>query len=79
MNNIKVLSYNCQSIKSSKTYVSGHCDDIDICILQEHWLYKSELSLLNNIHRDFIACGTSPNDCENGLLRGRPYGSLAFL
>ena len=79
MNNLKIVSYNCRSVKNSLLDVSKLCELYDIILLQEHWLPKQELSYLNKINDNFISLGSSPVDLSNKLLKGRPYGGLAFL
>ena len=56
------------------------CSNNHIILLQETWLYPDECNTyLSNIHADFTAYGTSPMDCNKGLLRGRPYGGIGFM
>ena len=76
---MKIASYNCRSFKSSITDVKNLCDMSDICLLQEHWLFKDELSLLSSVHDDFHAFGVSAIDTKKDLFVGRPYGGTAIL
>ena len=55
------------------------CDQYDLIVLQERWLFKRELSILNNLHVQFEAFGCSAIDDSNGIVRGRPYGGLGVL
>ena len=55
------------------------CDQYDLIFLQETWLFKHELSILNNLHVQFGAFGCSAIDDSNGIVRGRPYGGLGVL
>ena len=55
------------------------CDDYDITVLQETWLLKQDLCILNIIHDNFLGCGISSVNCESDILIGRPYGGLAFM
>ena len=55
------------------------CDQYDLIFLQETWLFKHELSILNNLHVQFEAFGCSAIDDSNGIVRGRPYGGLGVL
>ena len=68
---IKLVSYNCQGIKTSLPTIQDICDRHDICLLQEHWLMDNELHILHNIHHDFSAIGV---DTSKGILSGRLYG-----
>ena len=76
---LKIVSYNCRSIKSSIQTVKDLCDTHDICLLQEHWLYKHELGYIRNVHKDFTGYGISSVNTEDGLICGRPHGGLAFM
>ena len=38
------------------------CDQYDLIFLQETWLFKHELSILNNLHVQFEAFGCSAID-----------------
>ena len=77
--NLRIVSYNCRSVRNSLNDVQKLCDKNDIVMLQEHWLPKQDLSFLNSIHNDFIAYSSSPVDLTKGLLVGRPYGGLSVL
>ena len=55
------------------------CEQYDLIFLQETWLFKHELSILNNLHVQFEAFGCSAIDDSNGIARGRPYGGLGVL
>ncbi len=76
---MKIASFNCHSLKSSGDAVRDLCDKCDIVLLQETWLNRDELSVLNNIHPDCYGMGTSAIDIESDILVGRPYGGLAIL
>ena len=76
---IKLCSYNCQSLKSSVAEICSLCSEFDIIFIQETWLAKFELDILNTIHGDFFGYGISAFDSSAGLLRGRPFGGLAVL
>ena len=76
---IRILSYNCRSIKNSVDAVKQLCNKHDIVLLQEHWLLPNDLTYLSSIHTDFIACGSSAVDVDSGILVGRPYGATAIL
>ena len=76
---VKIVTYNCRSVKSSIADVRMLCDQSDICLIQEHWLFKDELPLLSSIHPDFQAFGISAIDSKKELFVGRPYGGTAIL
>ena len=81
LSNLKVISYNCRSIKSSIDEVRNLCSFNDIVFLQETWLCPDEIDLLQSIHKDFISVGTSAmtEALQSGILLGRPYGGIGIL
>lgn len=76
--NFGVCTFNCRSVKSSLYEVFELCNMCSIVCIQEHWLLPFELSILNNIHPDFIAVGTSAVDISIKL-SGRPFGGTAIF
>ena len=76
---LNVCSYNCNSLKNSVADIKELCDKNDVIFLQETWLCKFELSMVNRIHPDFLGMGVSAVNSSNALLRGRPYGGVAIL
>ena len=79
INDLRICSYNCRSIKNSMHDVLRLCKSHDIICLQEHWLLPTELGFLSNIHKDFYGTGCSAVDITNDVLIGRPYGGTAIL
>ena len=76
---IRICSYNCNSLKNSLIDVRRLCDSNDIIYLQETWLARFELFMLNQIHDDFFGLGVSAFDSCSALLSGRPFGGIAML
>ena len=76
---LKVITHNCHGLMSSIHDILHLCDQYDLIFLQETWLFKHELSILNNLHVQFEAFGCSAIDDSNGIVRGRPYGGLGVL
>ena len=77
---MKVVSFNCTGYKSSQEYIAEHlCVSNDIVALQETWLLPHELGLVESLHPDMRAFATSAVDVGRGLVRGRPYGGMAWL
>ena len=74
---IHVASYNCHVWNSSILYVKKLLKDFDLLLIQEHWLFTENLSLLN-VKSDFSSFGIS--GMENTVfLTGRSYGGCGFL
>ena len=76
---LRVSSYNCKSSKRNIGGIARLCENSDIVFLQEHWLFPSDLSSLNNVHQDFMSYGISSIDPSDSLILGRPYGGVAVL
>ena len=76
---LRVSSYNCKSSKRNAVGIKKLCDISDVVFLQEHWLFPQELTLLNNVHNDFMSFATSSIDPCDRVILGRPYGGVAVL
>ena len=68
---IRLVSYNCQGWSSGTCFLNDSMLMVDICFLQEHWLFSNQLSLLN-FNSGFTSHGVSGMNDEV-LLRGCPY------
>ena len=80
MVNIKMCTFNCTGLKSSVEFVARSlCDNYEIIALQETWLLPHDIPLCDTIHPQYCAFATSSVDVGAGVVRGRPYGGLAFL
>ena len=79
MEKITVCTFNCKHVKSSIEEVRRLCYQNDIVLLQETWLFKHDLFVLNDISATHFAQGVSSIDSDHEILTGRPYGGLAIL
>ena len=79
MDRIRICSYHCEGLKSSTNNIYDICQNNDIVVLQEHWLFKDEICILTNIHNEFNGVGLSPVNTEENIIKGRPYGDVAVL
>ena len=77
--NLKVTTYNCKNIKSSFREVQELCEQNDIILLQETWLFEKDLAFLSGISTDHYALGISSINCSHSIITGRPHGGLAIL
>lgn len=78
---MKLLSYNCKHFINDGPkfdFMDMLVKDHDIILLQEHWLYESELCNLAKLGNGYCVNGTSSMD-ENAPRLGRPYGGCAIL
>ena len=76
---VKVITYNCQGIKSSIHDIYELTKHYDLIFLQEIWLFTYELSILSTINSEFESFGISAIDDSNGIVQGRPYGGMGIL
>lgn len=60
-------------------YLENILNNVDICAVQEHWLYSDSLAFLNSIHQDFCAYGRSSNDLNPYSVWRRGKGGVAIL
>jgi hypothetical protein len=51
---VNFLSFNCKNIKTIGPFLHHHHNKIDILLLQEHWLFDHELSLLNDVSQKYL-------------------------
>ena len=74
-----ITTYNCHGVKDMKSrYIQHILKKCDIIFIQEHWLLKNKLHLLQNITNDHIVFGKSSIN-DNELFSGRPHGGCAIF
>ena len=76
---LKIVTYNCKNVTTNIQFVRDLCQENDIILLQEHWLRKDQLHILQNVHTDFLGYGVSAMDTGKKILKGRPYGGTAII
>ena len=75
---LKVISYNCQSVRAHSEIISKLLCDCDILLLQETFLSDINSDVLDNINLDFSAAHT-PAIRKIDQFYGRSSGGLAIL
>ena len=75
---LKIISYNCQSLKAKLDIVSSLLKECDILLLQETLLTNDNNDILDNINTNFNAINI-PSVRKLGQLYGRSSGGLAIL
>jgi hypothetical protein len=55
--------------------------EVDLYLIQEHWLFDCQLDLLNEIHNDYIGIGKAvdSNDPIPPIQMPRGYGGVAIF
>ncbi|XP_049866364.1 uncharacterized protein LOC126372623 [Pectinophora gossypiella] len=79
INTIKMITFNCQNIKTSMQHVRDLCGVADVVAVQETWLMPHDLGLVDTIDINFGSVSRSAMDTSKGVIRGRPYGGTALL
>ena len=74
---LKIVSYNCSGWKSGSNYVKSLLQSCDLCLIQEHWLFRENLDSLL-ISNDFLSVSVSGMDSSQ-LLSGRPFGGCCIM
>ena len=75
---LRCCSFNCRGWNNGKITLKNYVDSIDLCFVQEHWLLRDCLNLVNEISPDLYSAGVSGINCDF-LWRGRPYGGCSLL
>ena len=71
---LRILSLNCNGLKSSIPVLGAVLDTCDILCLQESMITKQECDILNTLHEDFYGVAFSPVDPTLGVISGWPFG-----
>lgn len=79
LENIKIGSLNVGGLLSNVPYVEGCLKNLDILVIQEHWLYPDSLSFLQSFNQDFTGWGRSCNELNLNSLWRRGKGGIAIL
>lgn len=78
-----VVSYNLHGFNQGSPGVKNLINVLspEIIMVQEHWLYPSNLSKLNDLSSEYISFGSSAmaDVLGSGPFYGRPYGGTATL
>ena len=72
-----LVSYNCRGWNSGLRFLQDNAPSIDLCLIQEHWLFSHQLTLLN-FDPEFVSCGVSGMD-DDRLHRGHPFGGCGII
>ena len=75
---LKVISYNCQSVRSNSEIISKLMNGCDILFLQETFLTEVNKDILDSINIDFSSAQT-PAIRKIDKFCGRSSGGLAIL
>ena len=79
---MNILSFNCKNVKTIGPFIHHYSEEIDILLLQEHWLFDHELFLLNELNQKFSGTGKAVNTGDNYIAfekSHRGYGGVTIL
>ena len=78
---LNIISFNCKNIKTCSEMFQDSFKDIDLILLQEHWLFTCELHLLNELHNDYIGIGKAVDQLNPlpPVRLPRGYGGVGIL
>ena len=74
---IRIISYNCRGWKCTSNFVFNLLNDCDICLIQEHWLFKEQLQSLN-ISDEYSSTVVS-GMVSTEFIAGRPFVAVPYF
>jgi len=80
-NVLTLCSFNMFGFRNGANILKEICGSHILAAVQEHWLREDEFDKLALIHHDFTfyAASGMKQAAANAILKGRPYGGVAFL
>ena len=77
---MSLLTFNCRGFKSSVDYLRHLTNsDIDVIVLQEHWLWPFEVDVLSSVNPDFAFTAVTDNRLNDTSDLVRGCGGVAIL
>jgi exonuclease III len=80
---LSIVSFNMHGFNQGFPTIRDLClsNDVDLLLLQEHWLTPANFSKLEQHFPNYFCFGSSAmaKCVESGLLTGRPYGGVAIV
>jgi len=76
---LRIVTWNCQNLKTNIEGIKELCKKADIVCLQETWLEEFELGIVNTIDKEFRGQGFSGMIEDRDIKKGRPYGGIMVL
>ena len=76
---MKIVSYNCNSIRNNAEIVKSLFTDADIILLQELMLEKRDLAILNDFNENFKHIAFVRDREKEGICEGRPSRGVAIF
>ena len=76
---MKIVSYNCNSVRNNVEIVKSLFVDADILLLQELMLEKRDLGFLNDLNENFNYTAFVKDRESEGICEGRPSRGVAIF
>ena len=76
---VKVISYNCNSVRNNSEIVKSFFNNADIICLQELMLERRDLDILNDFNENFKHVAFVKDRESEGVCEGRPSGGVAIF
>lgn len=80
-NVLNILDFNCKNILTCGPFFKEVVKQLDICLVQEHWLFDCQLHLLNEHETLLTGIGKAvdSNDPIPPTQMPRGYGGMAIM
>ena len=75
---MKIVSYNCNSVRNNVEIVKSLFADADILLLQELMLEKRDIGFLNDLNENFKCIAFVRDRESDGICEGRASRVLPF-
>ncbi|CAG2197359.1 unnamed protein product [Mytilus edulis] len=78
---LHLISFNCKNIKTCGPIIHKLLQLNDLILIQEHWLFQTQIHLLGEIHENinYIGKGVDINEPLLPICMPRGYGGVAIL
>ena len=79
---MKITTYNSSGLNQQRIdFISDYLSQTstDFLLVQETWLYTSQLALLSDLHNEYMAYGVCGMPERSAVIGGRPFGGVAIL
>jgi hypothetical protein len=78
---IRLVSFNCKTIKTCALIIDKLLQTNDIILIQEHWLSQAQIHLISESHGEinYVGKGVDINDPLLPVSMPRDYGGVAVI
>ena len=80
-NTIKIGTFNCKNIVTAGKAIEDIMKEVDIFLVQEHWLFNFQLHIFNEISSSFKGVGNAVDDMNpiSPVQKPRGYGGVGVI